>query len=199
MFFSGVKGKCAMKIGKLTKTLTVTMLGAGLAGCSFSEIAGLPPDPQINSAYTALCSVTSYLTPPDCEEETEFCFEGRVKRLGTGFWEMEITSPETLAGMKICASGDTVDSSLGELSFSLPAENVPVSSPFMELFSALDSAALSQQSLSSGENGGWVMELNGCTILFDGSGVPVSMSASYPKITAEFTEFKVITLGESTA
>lgn len=193
-----VKGKCAMKIGKISVTACFALL---LGGCSFNEIAGLPPEPEITSPYTAVCAVTSYITPPD-GEETEFCFSGNIKRLGTGFWEMELTSPDTLKGLKVALSGDVVNSSLGELTFSMPAEKMPDLSPFMEIFSVLDSAASAAEqgeTLVSGENGGWVLSTEGSTIIFDGNGCPVSMASSYPRLTAEITEFKLITESTVTA
>lgn len=188
-----------MKIGKIKRVITAAAICTSLAGCSFSEIAGLPPEPQITSAYTAECTVTSYIVPPDSEEETQFCFGGKIKRLGTGFWELEITSPETVAGLKITASDDTVDSSLGELSFSLPLEHIPEASPFTAIFGALDSAAVNGRSLSSGEEGGWVMSSDTYTIIFDGSGTPVSMAMSNPRMTVEFESFRIMsdTLGSS--
>lgn len=186
-----------MKIGK-TKRIFAAALCMVLTGCSFSEIAGLPPEPQLSSAYTAELAVTSYILPPDSEEEAEFCFGGTVKRLGTGFWELEITSPETIAGMEITSSGDTVDSSLGELSFSLPTESVPEASPFMAMFAALDSAAVSTSPLTSGEEGGWVMATDKYTIAFDGSGAPVSMAMSSPRFTAEFSSFTLTAAEQDT-
>lgn len=189
-----------MKIGKLLKMISASAaLCIGITGCSISEIAGMPPEPQIRTAYSADCTACAYITPPDSEEETEFSFVGKLKRLGTGFWELEITSPETLAGMKISAADDNISSNLGELRFDIPAENIPDSSPFMSIFRNLDSAAVSETALTSGDDGGWVLKEDNCTIIFDGSGIPVSMAVSEPKMTVEFTGFQqnTPTLGES--
>ena len=115
---------------------------------------------------------------------------------------MELTSPDTLKGLKVALSGDVVNSSLGELTFSMPAEKMPDLSPFMEIFSVLDSAASAAEqgeTLVSGENGGWVLSTEGSTIIFDGNGCPVSMASSYPRLTAEITEFKLITESTVTA
>lgn len=191
------KGKCRMKIRKtVSAAISAVML---LTGCSVSELAG-PPEMKILSSYSASCSITAQVVPPDKGEKTDFCFNADIKRLGSGFWEMDILSPETVAGMKITAAGDVVTSELGGLSFDSPITDISHNSPFIALFTALDRAAANENTLVSGDDGGWVLSDSDYTIVFDGSGCPVSMAISEPTVIIEFTSFESssATLGTST-
>lgn len=66
---------------------------------------------------------------------------GEVKRYGMGIWELNVTSPETLAGLKLSSSDGGVKASLGELTLELPAEDVNEKAVFSLIFKAIDSAA----------------------------------------------------------
>ncbi|MCM1579123.1 MAG: hypothetical protein NC078_10035 [Ruminococcus sp.] len=174
----------------------------------------LPPKPRINGGYTLFCTVTSQITPvggigtPDspntenADNAEEFTFSGNVRRLGGGFWEMELTSPESLAGLKITSSGDSLTSSLGELAFSAEMADIPKKSPVLTLFRCLDNAsvALSNgvQPQSAPNAQGWSLTAGEYSLLFDSEGTPVAMTAA--GFSAEFGEFTVTegaTLGSS--
>ena len=174
---------------KLRKIVSAALASLMLAGCSANVLTGFPPEPQIKSGFTAQCAATAYIIPPDRTEEEEFCFGGTLTRLGTGFWKLELSSPETLNGVVITRSDDVFHSELGELSFDTAAEDLPSKSPFAAIFSDIDKAAVSSEPLESGENGGWVLNTDTCTIVFDEQGEPVSMACSSPRMTVEFTDF----------
>lgn len=161
-----------------------------LGGCSGSMLA-VPPEPKIMSAYAADCTVTAYIIPPDRTEEVEFTFSGRLTRLGTGFWELDISSPDTLKGMVIKANDDCIRSELGSLSFDTNGEDIPANSPFAAVFSSLDKAAASSGGLERAENEGWKMVFDTYSVIFDDQGVPLSMACSSPRITAEFSGFEL--------
>ena len=171
------------------------MIAAGITACSVTELTGAPR-PQLDGGYTCKCEVTAGIIPPgsDSNEECEFAFSGTVKRLGKGFWEMDITSPDTIAGMKLTSCDGDLSSSLGELSMGVSAENVSDNSPVSALFASLDKIALDLENgaeLSSGDNGGWVYGCDGINAVFDGDGVITSMAVSSPKMTVNFSEFCV--------
>lgn len=177
-----------MKKHILTAFSIITCMTAG--GCSLGEIAGLPPEPQIKSGYSCEYTASAVIIPPDTCEETEFTFGGKLKRLGMGFWENELTSPDTLSGLKICCEDDNVSTSLGELSFDMGAAEIPDASPFMAIFETLDKAAVSENSLQSVSEGGWKLEAENAVITFDGSGIPVKIEISEPKVTVEISAFE---------
>lgn len=175
------------------KIFTPIMIAAGITACSVTELTGTPR-PQLDGGYTCKCEVTAGIIPPggDSNEESEFAFSGTVKRLGKGFWEMSITSPDTIAGMKLTSCDGDLSSSLGELSMGVSAENVSDNSPVSALFASLDKIALDLENgaeLSSGDNGGWVYGCDGINAVFDGDGVITSMAVSSPKMTVNFSEF----------
>ncbi len=178
---------------KAAALIFVFLCAAVFTGCSLNEITGKAPEAQIKGAYNAECSVTAYIVPPDTNEETEFKFDCKVKRLGTGFWEMDITAPDTVCGMKITASDGSVSSQLDGFSISCEQNDVPAASPVFTLFKVLDSFALTEAPLESGSDGGWMLKTEDCTMIFDSAGAPVSLAASNPKITVSFTSFTVIT------
>ena len=175
------------------KIFTPIIIAAGLSACSVSDLAP-SPQPRLDGGFTCECTVTAGIIPPgsDSSEETEFAFSGNLKRLGAGFWELEITSPETIAGMKMSSSDGELSSSLGELSFDLAPEDVPQKSPVYALFTAIDNMSAAFENgagLTSGEEGGWVYTADGISAVFDGNGVITSLALSSPKMTAQFTNF----------
>ena len=107
------------------------MMCVTATGCSAAEVLSSPPQPQITGGFTADCSVTAYIIPPgeNAESETEFTFSGQTKRLGSGFWSMEITSPETIAGLTVSSADDVLTSHLGDLTFDVQTSSLPDSSP----------------------------------------------------------------------
>ena len=185
---------------KLMGMITV-MMCVTATGCSAAEVLSSPPQPQITGGFTADCTVTAYIIPPgeNAESETEFTFSGQTKRLGSGFWSMEITSPETIAGLTVSSADDVLTSHLGDLTFDVQTSSLPDSSPLTAFFSAMDNAAaqLESTSLSAGEDGGWVYSGDGCTIVFDSCGVPVSLATGQPKMTVSFSNFTAGEISET--
>ncbi|MGN0637036.1 MAG: hypothetical protein ACI4J0_01585 [Huintestinicola sp.] len=175
------------------KIFTPIIIAAGISACSVSDLAP-SPKPKLDGGFTCECTVTAGMIPPgsDTGEETEFVFSGDLKRLGAGFWELEISSPETISGMKMTSCDGELSSSLGELSFDLAPEDVPQKSPVYALFTAIDnmsSAFENGAELTSGEEGGWVYTADGISAVFDGDGVITSLALASPKMTAQFTNF----------
>ena len=185
---------------KLMGMITV-MMCVTATGCSAANVLSSPPQPQITGGFTADCTVTAYIIPPgeNAESETEFTFSGQTKRLGSGFWSMEITSPETIAGLTVSSADDVLTSHLGDLTFDVQTSSLPDSSPLTAFFSAMDNAAaqLESTSLSAGEDGGWVYSGDGCTIIFDSCGVPVSLATGQPKMTVSFSNFTAGEISET--
>ena len=132
------------------KIFTPIIIAAGITACSVTELSGVPR-PQLDGGYTCKCEVTAGIIPPgsDSNEECEFAFSGTVKRLGKGFWEMDITAPDTIAGMKLTSCDGDLSSSLGELSMGVSAENVSDKSPVSALFTALDKIALDLEKMQT--------------------------------------------------
>lgn len=175
------------------KIFTPIIIAAGISACSVSDLAP-SPEPKLDGGFTCECTVTAGIIPPgsDSGEETEFVFSGNLKRLGAGFWELEISSPETISGIKLTSYDGELSSSLGELSFDLVPEDVPQKSPVYALFTAIDNMSYAFENgaeLTSGEEGGWVYTSDGISAVFDGGGIISSLALASPKMTAQFTNF----------
>ncbi len=67
--------------------------------------------------------------------------EGVVKRFGTGVWEIEFSSPNTLSGVKLEFSEGNTEASYKGLSFSVPQSALPVKSMMLNLIKAVDDNA----------------------------------------------------------
>lgn len=187
---------------KLMGMLTAGFICVTATGCSAAQVLSSPPQPKITGGFSADCTITAYIIPPgeNAESETEFTFSGHAKRLGSGFWSMEITSPETISGLTVSAADDVLTSRMGELTFDVQTSELPDAAPLTAFFSAMDNAAAQLEStpLSAGEEGGWVYSGNGCTIIFDGSGVPVSLATGQPKMTVSFSDFTAENISSET-
>lgn len=61
-----------------------------------------------------------------------------VKRYGTELWEMEVTSPETLAGLTVTLNADGAKAALDDLEMTIAPENIREGAVFSLLFKAMD-------------------------------------------------------------
>ncbi len=87
--------------------------------------------PDLNKAFTSNVTITY--------NDNEV--KAVVTRYGTGIWDMEIVSPDSLAGMTINYSPNGVNVMLGEMSFDVPLENINSGSVFNAVFNVIDNAA----------------------------------------------------------
>lgn len=179
----------------LLKIITPIFFSASISACGIADIS-TPPEPKLTGGFTCECKVTTEIVPPDDEsgEMTEFAFSGKLSRLGTGFYELELSSPDTVSDMKITSRDGDISSSLGELSFDITSENVPQKSPVYGLFTSFDNMAAAFEKgaeLVSGDEGGWVYRSDGLSAVFDGDGVITSMAIASPKMTVEFSNFSI--------
>lgn len=116
-------------------------------GCSGSEIIGNTDSPNaVDKLYTA----ESEITVTD-ENGEEFDYSGVLTRKGGGMWEMDITSPETVKGLKITLDDSGINASLGDLNFNLEADKIPSKNSFLKIFSVLDNIAANKNNLKMTE------------------------------------------------
>lgn len=114
-------------------------------GCSSLKNSITAKTPQINIPFTCGFNLTAY---DDME------LEGTMKRYGTGIWEMDITSPETMAGLHIKRTTEGMDISLGELEICIGQDKINRGAFAELIFNAVDScAALQEMTLEETQNG----------------------------------------------
>ena len=133
-----------MKKNKLTLLLLVISI-ISLTACNAIKNAVTARTPQINIPFSCNFKITAY----DDMELT-----GTMSRLGTGMWEMDITSPESMAGLHIKRSDTGMDISLGELEICIEQEKINQGAFAELIFKAIDScAAMPELTLEETENG----------------------------------------------
>lgn len=140
----------------------VTVLVVMLSGCSKLKNAVMDEHPDISSPFS--CSFNISL-----DESTDI--SGTMSKLGTGIWSMDITAPETMAGLHISYNTEGVKASLDELELQIPKEKINGGAAFELIFSAIDSyAANAAPALTETEEGlQYIGELTqtGFTLTFD--------------------------------
>ncbi|MDR0992049.1 MAG: hypothetical protein LBL87_04010 [Ruminococcus sp.] len=101
-----------------------------LSGCDKfkNAVSGVP---NLDIPYSAEIEIDS----------EDLSLTANVKRLGTGIWEMEITSPETLKGLKITYDEDKITSVYDGIITETPIDKIPTDSIFLQIFQAADNAA----------------------------------------------------------
>lgn len=100
------------------------------------------------SCSVPLKSTTSRKNGLDCAFQADVSItldrlqaEGIVRRFGTGSWEVEFSSPNTLSGVKLEFSEGNTEASYKGLSFSVPQSAVPVRAMMLNLIKAVDDNA----------------------------------------------------------
>lgn len=136
----------------------------------------------------------------------ELELDGTVKRYGMGIWEMEVNSPETLAGLSLTGNESGVTASLGDLKLEVPIENVSDKAVFALIFKAVDSAAsgfdagvLTCTDTNDGKVYSGEFPFGTYTMTFDPQSLALTrIEIPEAAICAEFTDFAVISGGTET-
>lgn len=136
----------------------------------------------------------------------ELEFDSTVKRYGMGIWEMEVNSPETLAGLSLTGSDNGVTASLGDLKLEVPMENINDKAVFALIFKAIDSAAsaaeagvLNCTNTGDGKVCSGEFPFGTYTMTFDPQSLALTrIEIPEAAICAEFTDFVIISGGTDT-
>lgn len=84
-------------------------------------------------------------------EDSEYC--GKINRTDTRSWEIEFSSPETLAGVKLSFVNDDVTASYKGLDFTVPKKALPVKSVLSNFITVVDEIS-SQEKMQCVEKDG---------------------------------------------
>ena len=119
-----------------------------LCGCAFPSVSTSSSVPNgIDKLYTA----DAEITVAGNDDEEELVYSGKMSRFGGGMWELELSAPETVSGLKIALGEEGITASLGDLNFRLETEKIPSKAAFMSVFGALDNAAADANGLTFSE------------------------------------------------
>ena len=157
-----------------------------LAACS---VAGGSGSSRKNSLDTAFCSEMTLTMD-------RLTAEGTLTRTGSGQWQAEFDSPNTLSGVTLSLSQGEVTASYKGLSFSVPQSAMPVKAMILELAEAVDGCA-GQEELSGKEDGDSLivsgkLEGGDYTLTVDGDGALTSFEMPNNKLKIVFTGFTVL-------
>lgn len=95
-------------------------------------------------------------SPFECDmkmifEDNEF--GGKLRKIDTGIWEADFTSPDTLEGVLLSINGNDVTASYKGLSFTVPKKALPVKSVLLNFISAVDKIAESEETEGTENDG----------------------------------------------
>lgn len=160
-------------------------------GCNKKGMGILTKTPEVNLPFKSEMKIQAGTLE----------LNGEVKRYGTGIWELNVTSPETLAGLKLSSNDGSVKASLGELTLELPAENVNENAVFALIFKAIDSAASADALVCTETADGKVFSgtfaAGEYTLIFDPETLSLKgISIPSAGISGEFTRFAPLADGE---
>lgn len=166
----------------------VALLMVSLCGCDLLNKVTKTKTPDMNVLFESDANITA----------GDMKIVSHIKRFGSGYWEMVISEPKTLAGMKITYSDNKVDVSLGDLSFSMEKGNINDEAIFKLLFDAFDHAAVQEEiNLTESEDGLMLASQNGdgvYSLTFDkDSRIIKKIELPTYNITAELSNFKLLT------
>lgn len=172
----------------------VTILTAAcLAACSVSGKRDDSVPNGLGSSFQAAVSVVL----------DDLNAEGTIKRMGSGNWEIEFDSPNTLSGVKLTFSDGNVTASYKGLNFSVPQSALPVKAMMSNLIAAVDDLAANEKLNGNEEDG--MLEINGTldggdyTVTVDSSGNLASFEMPNNKLTMKFSGLTQLQPQETTS
>jgi hypothetical protein len=118
----------------------ITAVLAAAAVIAGSLIAYVSCD-NIQNAVSGVPNLDVPYTAEAAVEGENLAFTATIKRFGTGLWEMEITSPDSLRGLKINYNEDKIASVYDGIITETPIDKVSPEAVFLQLFQAADNAA----------------------------------------------------------
>lgn len=99
---------------KVVVLLVSFVMMIGLCACGSKN--NVKFEPKLNKAFT----VSAQIKYDDQE------YQASIKRLGKANWDVEFSSPNTLAGVLLSYRDDNVEASYKGLSFSVPKSALPL-------------------------------------------------------------------------
>lgn len=119
--------------------LQIILITTLFTGCIAQSI--ILKKPKLDCPYSCGFEITAF--------DGDMCVSGEMSRYGTGIWEMNITSPETMKDMTIKYNEGDTSLTLGELSLEIDAEKLNGNAIFKRIFDAFDSCTAIELSDSS--------------------------------------------------
>ena len=164
---------------KVVVLLVSFVMMIGLCACGSKN--NVKFEPKLNKAFT----VSAQIKYDDQE------YQASIKRLGKANWDVEFSSPNTLAGVLLSYRDDNVEASYKGLSFSVPKSALPLKAIISSLIDVVDTTA----ELPGEEKDGEILvegelEQGKYTLKMDKTGVLIGFSMSNLNLEIIFTDFQ---------
>lgn len=105
--------------------------------CKFFKETIIPRQPKLDCPFSCTFEITAFAD----DRDSKLTVSGDMTRYGTGIWEMNITSPETMKGLNIKYNEGNTTVSLGSLTLDIESGKLNDAAMFKRIFSAFDSCA----------------------------------------------------------
>ena len=167
---------------KVVVLLVSFVMMIGLCACGSKN--NVKFEPKLNKAFT----VSAQIKYDDQE------YQASIKRLGKANWDVEFSSPNTLAGVLLSYRDDNVEASYKGLSFSVPKSALPLKAIILSLIDVVDTTAELPE-ISGEEKDGEILvegelEQGKYTLKMDKTGVLIGFSMSNLNLEIIFTDFQ---------
>lgn len=142
--------------------LVVTSI-ALFTGCKFIKDTIIPKKPQLDKAFSCNFELTAF----EDDRDSKMTVSGDLTRYGTGIWEMNILSPDTVKGLNIKYNEGSTSVTLGSLTLDIESGKLNDSAMFKRIFDAFDSCAAMRGAELYDNGEAAVYNGADCTIAFD--------------------------------
>lgn len=105
--------------------------------CKFFKENIIPRQPKLDEAFSCTFELTAFAD----DRDSKMTVSGDMTRYGTGIWEMNITTPETMKGLNIKYNEGSTTASLGSLTLEIESDKLNEAAMFKRIFDAFDSCA----------------------------------------------------------
>lgn len=106
-------------------------------GCKSIKDTIIPRQPKLDRPFSCTFELTAFADDRDSKMDVS----GDITRYGTGIWEMNITSPETMKGLNIKYNEGSTTASLGSLTLEIESGKLNEAAMFKRIFDTFDSCA----------------------------------------------------------
>ncbi len=106
-------------------------------GCKSIKDTIIPRQPKLDQPFSCTFELTAFADDRDSKMDVS----GDITRYGTGIWEMNITSPDTMKGLNIKYNEGSTTASLGSLTLEIESGKLNEAAMFKRIFDAFDSCA----------------------------------------------------------
>lgn len=106
-------------------------------GCKSIKDTIIPRQPKLDRPFSCTFELTAFAD----DRDSKMVVSGDITRYGTGIWEMNIASPDTMKGLNIKYNEGGATASLGSLTLEIESGKLNEAAMFKRIFDAFDSCA----------------------------------------------------------